>query len=173
MLKKFALIAFVASICALPVQADEQENPWTDTAGNGAETGNKAAKTDKIQPYEHEDKGRKTIGEYGFAQETKNQAFTGKPTSNGGPVIMFGKNTFWAPSNMASMTENHSSIGKKLPKTTLDSFVHKAKQNGMADLIYGDEGRKGPPPHSFFMTIQSGGVQATTGHPSDAPSAWY
>jgi hypothetical protein len=78
--------------------------------------------------------------------------------------------THLALGNLAYMVEHHSPIGGQLPVTNLDSFVH---QSGYNDMIYGDEGTDGPPPYSYFLTIGSGGVNATTGHPSDAPSAWY
>jgi len=65
--------------------------------------------------------------------------------------------------------------GRRLPKTTLDSFVRNA--GGSADQIYGDEGSEGIPPffgfsegHYIGTGIQSGGL--TTGHRSGLPSAW-
>ena len=86
-------------------------------------------------------------------------------TSMSGPVV----GTFFAPNNLALQTEKGPG-GHKLPATRLDSFVF---MSGFNDHIYGDEGTEGPPPYSSFSTIGSGGVTATTGHPSDAPSAWY
>ncbi len=65
--------------------------------------------------------------------------------------------------------------GKRLPKTTLDSFVRNA--GGSADQIYGDEGAGGLPPffgfssgHRIERGINSG--QLTTGHRSNLPEAW-
>lgn len=65
--------------------------------------------------------------------------------------------------------------GRRLPKTTLDSFVRNA--GGMADMIYGDEGADGLPPffgfsegHRIQRGIHSGNL--STGHRSNLPSAW-
>ncbi len=176
MFKKLAAVGLIVGLSSfIPVQAEDvSDNPWSDAAGAGDQS-HTARKTDSRPEYQHDNQGRQTIGEFGFAQETKSQflpSIKNLQTSQGGPLIIAGVNTGIAPSNMAYMTEHRSPIGGKLPKCTLDSFVHQARKSGMADLIYGDEGRNGPPPYSFFMTIQSGGVKATTGHPSDAPSAW-
>jgi hypothetical protein len=174
MLKKLTLLALVVGLTSfVPAMADEGDNPWLDSAGTGNKSGNTSQKTDAKPAYEHKDEGRQTIGEYGFAQSTGTQQFDKLKTRSSTPIIIGGTNTYISPSNMAYMTEHRSLVGGKLPETKLDSFVHKARQNGMAEFIYGDEGTSGPPPYSFFMTIQTGGVQATTGHQSDAPSAWY
>jgi hypothetical protein len=172
MLKKFALVAVLISVaCVAPARADDggSESPWAD-ATTGDKTGNFTMKTDHQQPYIHEDKGRLVQSVYRKAQETGKGIAAGAGTSMGGPLIFFGQNTYIAPANLAYQTEHHSIFGGKLPETKLDSFVHKSGYN---EMIYGDEGTDGPPPFSSFSTIQSGGVSATTGHPSDAPSAWY
>jgi hypothetical protein len=82
--------------------------------------------------------------------------------ANGAPIL----GSFAAPANLALRQ-----IGmKSLPPTKLDSFV---AQSGYNDMIYGDEGEYGPPPYDDFSTINSGIYSnLTTGHPSDAPSAW-
>lgn len=172
MLKKVMLFAAVLSLaCIAPARADEtgMESPWAD-ASTGEQSGNFTYKTDRQQPYVHEDQGRLVQSVYRQAQESGKQNAAGLTTSMGGPIVLFGQNTGIALTNLAYQTEHHSMVGGKLPQTRLDSFVH---QSGYNDMIYGDEGTYGPPPYSMFMTIQSGGVSATTGHQSDAPSAWY
>jgi hypothetical protein len=63
-----------------------------------------------------------------------------------------------------------SNGGGKLQKTVLDSLV---ARTGFNDMVFGDEGTYGPPPLDDFATIgEAGGVTATTGHQSNAPSAW-
>lgn len=94
----------------------------------------------------------------------------GSGATQGGPIILAGKNTFLAPGNMALQTQNHSMVGGKLPPTHLDSFVYNA---GNKEQIYGDEGTYGPPEATNFSYINSGiRWDLTTGHKSDAPSAW-
>jgi hypothetical protein len=102
----------------------------------------------------------------------------GSGAAMGGPLMILGQNTYLAPANMALRTQyGNSGGGLRLPQTGLDSFVHQARMNYNADLIYGDEGTYGPPPYNHFTPmhfiergIRSSGL--TTGHPSDAPSAW-
>jgi hypothetical protein len=174
MLKKLAFLALILGFTSMaPAMAEDGDNPWLDAGGTGEKSGNKSAETDKTPAYEHKNEGRQTVGQFGVAQKTAAQQFDKLKTRSSTPLIFAGQNTYISPANMAYMTEHHSMIGGKLPETKLDSFVHKAGQNGMAEFIYGDEGTQGPPPYDFFMTIQTGGVEATTGHPSDAPSAWY
>lgn len=78
--------------------------------------------------------------------------------------------TFTAPGNMAL-----KQIGRKtLPPTRLESFV---RNSGFNDRIYGDEGEDGLPPYFGFDSshrIERGinMPELTTGHKSDAPSAW-
>lgn len=95
----------------------------------------------------------------------------GSGATQGGPIIIFGRNTFVAPGNLALQTQNHSRFGGKLPPTHLDSFVYNA---GNRDQIYGDEGTFGPPKATDFSYINSGiRWDLTTGHSSnDLPSAW-
>ena len=74
--------------------------------------------------------------------------------------------TYAAPGNFALRQQGRMT----LPPTELTSIV---KDSGYSFSTYGDEGTNGPPPLSDFTTIDgglSGGM--TTGHPSDAPSAW-
>ena len=74
--------------------------------------------------------------------------------------------TYAAPGNFALRQQGRST----LPPTELTSII---RDSGMSFSTYGDEGTNGPPPLSDFTTIDgglSGGM--TTGHPSDAPSAW-
>jgi hypothetical protein len=73
-----------------------------------------------------------------------------------------------AVGNLAIWVEKKSPVGT-LPVTNLDSIV---AQSGYSDMVFGDEGTEGPPPYSSFGTIDAG-IRATTGHQSDAPSAWY
>jgi hypothetical protein len=63
-----------------------------------------------------------------------------------------------------------------LPPTQLSSFV---LDSGMNDAIYGDEGTDGAPPyegfdesHRLINGMLGTDIGLTTGHPSDAPSAW-
>jgi hypothetical protein len=174
MLKKVALLVVLVSLaCVCPARADEDgggsESPWAD-ASTGDKSGNFTMKTDHQQPYIHEEKGRLVQGVYRKAQETAKGAAAAQQTSMGGPLIFFGRNTGIVLNNLAYQTEHRGSLGGRLPETHLDSFVAKSGYNFS---IYGDEGTNGPPPLSSFSTIQSGGVKATTGHQSDAPSAWY
>jgi hypothetical protein len=177
MLKRLALVvAALAAVCVAPAYADgSDENPWADSstagANNGEATGNFTHKTDAVQPYIHEEKGRLVQGQYRQAQkstkDTLMQGF-GRQTSMGGPLIFAGRNTFIAPQNLALQTEHHSLWGGKLQPAHLDSLV---THNATPFQTFGDEGTDGPPPLSSFNTIESS-VQATTGHPSDAPPAW-
>lgn len=178
MSKKVALIAAAfALVCAAPAAfADgSDENPWADTsagAASGDKQGNFSLKTDHNQPYVHENAGRVVQAPYRKTQETRKDSLmqsASRQTSMGGPLIFAGRNTFIAPQNLALQTEKHSMFGGKLPETHLDSLVF---HNATPFQTFGDEGTDGPPPLSSFNTIQSS-VKATTGHPSDAPSAWY
>ncbi len=80
--------------------------------------------------------------------------------------------------NLARTYGRPSGTVKGLPPCTMDSFVRNAE--GMADLIYGDEGTDGPPPFEEFTTIHriDAGIFGdrnkglTTGHRSHLPSAW-
>ncbi len=195
MFKAIFLALSVVAVTIPPCYAQA----WLDSAGAGDTTGNESNKTGSQAAFaEGRGYGLKSPGDQstssgggggggwtdrGYASQTKTQGFNGgvaglvnrvtggSGAANGGPIILKGFNTNLAPANMALRTQGG---GLSLPKTNLDSFVHKAKQSGMAELIYGDEGKNGPPPYSFFMPINtgisSGGL--TTGHPSDAPSAW-
>lgn len=65
--------------------------------------------------------------------------------------------------------------GRRLPVTTLDSFVRNSA--GSADQIYGDESTDGPPPFFTFTEehrIERGihSANLTTGHRSELPEAW-
>lgn len=75
--------------------------------------------------------------------------------------------SYYAPGNLQLRNEG----GTHLPETRLDSFVY---QSGYNDHIYGDESTHGPPPYFDFEYIEDGinSPGLTTGHPSDAPSAW-
>lgn len=176
MLKKFAFVAIAfALVSAAPAYADgSDENPWADStagASNGQANGNFTHKTDQVQPYIHEERGRLVQGQYRKAQTTTKDTLmrsASRQTSMGGPIIIAGRNTFIAPQNLAYQTEHHSVFGGKLPATHLDSLVF---HNATPFQTFGDEGTDGPPPLSSFTTIQSS-VKATTGHPSDAPPAW-
>jgi hypothetical protein len=175
MLKKVALLAaFVSIASAAPAYAEDGDSPWAD-ATTGTMQGNATYQTDQVPPYVHENQGRLVPGEYrkssitkGLGQDSPIKDFA----NNGGPIIIFGVNTFLAPANLALQTQSRSGFGGRLPETHIDSFVAQAMKSGNAEMIYGDEGTHGPPPLSNFNYIQSGGVSATTGHQSDAPSAW-
>lgn len=113
------------------------------------------------------------IGSYGArSTDFSPMARGGSGASTGAPFVMFGQNTYLAPANLALRTQYGSRFGGfRLPDTNLDSFVHKSGYN---EHIYGDEGVYGPPPFENFEYINDG-IQSsglTTGHPSDAPSAW-
>jgi len=80
--------------------------------------------------------------------------------------------TFIAPANLALRNQGPF----VLPRTNLDSFV---AQSGYDDLIYGDEGVEDIPPYFNFTAdhriergIERSNPGLTTGHRSDAPSAW-
>lgn len=78
--------------------------------------------------------------------------------------------TYTAPGNFALKQMGRNT----LPPTRLESFV---RNSGYNDAIYGDEGEDGLPPYFGFdggHTIESGmnAPELTTGHKSDAPSAW-
>jgi hypothetical protein len=72
--------------------------------------------------------------------------------------------TYAAPANFALRNEGRMT----LPPTQLTSIV---RDSGMNDQVFGDEGTDGPPPYDDFSYLING-VSATTGHQSDAPSAW-
>ena len=80
------------------------------------------------------------------------------------PATMNFGGAYMAPGNFAARQWG----GGVLWPTRLDSIVATSGYNFM---VFGDEGTDGPPPLDDFGTIDSG-VTATTGHPSDAPSAW-
>jgi hypothetical protein len=71
---------------------------------------------------------------------------------------------YQAPGNFAARQWG----GGVLWPTVLDSIV---AESGYNDMVFGDESEQGPPPYSDFEYLETG-VSATTGHPSDAPSAW-
>lgn len=86
-----------------------------------------------------------------------------------------------APVHLGNLTRTYgrpSGTVRGLPPCTMDSFVRNAE--GMADLIYGDEGTDGPPPFQEFDAIHriDAGIFGdrnkglTTGHRSHLPSAW-
>jgi hypothetical protein len=102
-------------------------------------------------------------GDNGFTgtnRSTRLQTSTGTGLPIPGTNIVVG--------NLANWVEKKSPI-TTLPITNLDSIV---AQSGYSDIVFGDEGTEGPPPYSSFGTIDAG-IHATTGHKSDAPSAWY
>jgi hypothetical protein len=179
MLKKVALVAAAfALVCAVPAAyADgSDENPWQDTAAgaaSGDKSGNYTYKTDHQQPYIHDDGARVVNAPYRKTAETRKVNLmqgAGSQTSMGGPLIFYGRNTFIAPQNLALQTEKGSVFGGRLPETHLDSLVF---HNATPFQTFGDEGTDGPPPLGSFSTIESSVQHATTGHKSDAPSAWY
>ena len=121
-------------------------------------------------------------GDKGWANTTSTQGagapngpnLPGTPGYASGPWGMSGaptsapfQGTYFAPANLALRNQGQYS----LPRTQLDSFV---QNSGYNPMIYGDEGTDGPPPFDNFLYINdgisSGGL--TTGHKSDAPSAW-
>lgn len=191
MLKNLLLAAGLIAFSCLPAcaEGEGEGSPWADaarygTAGAGqqrytsAQTGSVQSNGGIFDLHAPGDRSTNTNGsgpwaDAGTSQQTARQLSNNLQTSMGGPIIIMGKNTFIAPSNLAYQVEHNTPIGGRLPKVNLDSFVHKAKQRGVAEMIYGDEGTNGPPPLRTFKTIETGGVKATTGHPSDAPSAWY
>lgn len=132
------------------------ENPWADTTS-----------------YQKDGEGRPDGG--GGGMDLGKLDLPGQPSA-GGPDGGVGSGastsmpilgTFVAPGNLALMNQGWRS----LPQTRLDSFV---KESGYNDMIYGDEGTDGPPPYNDFLYIEDGinSPGLTTGHPSDAPSAW-
>ena len=170
--KILLLAAMAIFVSTTSAQAADLDLGWAD--GVSGQTGASgislnSQKTDTVNFYEpHTADG--ALEQVHKTDKTAKQITTGGlDTSMGGPLIIFGQNTFYAPNNLAYQTEHNGKSGK-LPATRLDSFVF---TSGYNDHIYGDEGTDGPPPYSSFSTIGSGGVTATTGHPSDAPSAWY
>jgi hypothetical protein len=93
---------------------------------------------------------------------TSTQGIGWAEVANSAPLL----GSMLAPGNMALKAEGKSS----LPQTRLDSIV---AATGYSDEVFGDEGTDGPPPLGDFATIgEAGGVTATTGHQSNAPSAW-
>jgi len=148
---------------------------WQDVGSSGQTKHN--GMRDGIDP-----NGPDTKFGYGARSEDAGNPLArgGSGAAQGGPLMILGQNTFFAPSNLALQTQNHSMIGGKLPKTNMDSFVHQAGKYYNANMIYGDEGTYGPPPYKFFTPDHFiergiGGENKkglTTGHPSDAPSAW-
>jgi hypothetical protein len=145
---------------------------WADgVSGQPGQSGamQNSAKTDSVNFYVPQTANGAPETAHRTGLTSQQMTTGGLETSMGGPMIIFGRNTYYAPSNIALQTEKGAKAGK-LPRTTFDSFVY---NSGYNDHIYGDEGTEGPPPYSSFSTIGSGGVTATTGHPSDCPSAWY
>jgi hypothetical protein len=73
------------------------------------------------------------------------------------------QSVFAAPGNFAARQWGNG----VLHPTILNSIV---AESGYSDMRFGDDGHQGPPPDNDFEPVD-GGVFATTGHPSDAPSA--
>jgi hypothetical protein len=185
MFKKLLVVMAVSLAMAPACYAQGDVNGWADTGDQGIQhdTGPTPGNLNNINENPDADKtrtggdGDARVGGYG-----ENNGIDIKPldlpgqASNGGPDGGVGSGaatgmpilgTFVAPNNLALRNNGW----RRLPETRLDSFV---KESGYNDMIYGDEGTDGPPPYDDFLYINdgitSGGL--TTGHPSDAPSAW-
>lgn len=200
-LAAFAFLYSVA-ISIPAAYAEAGENPWGDygSANTGSDDGRYTYKTGSARAYaagrgydieQPGGTGPAAWGEQGWGERTKSNGAIGgandygprlrgaSSDASGIPLPGFSGAATGAPilgtkyvlSNMAMAVEKGIGAGK-LPKVELDSFVYRALNSGQAERIYGDEGTQGPPPLSDFAVIQSGGVRATTGHPSKAPSAW-
>jgi hypothetical protein len=171
---KINYVPVTPSAETLEDHSGEQGSGWGDAGGQGQEhrtlqQGFKDSNSD-YGP----DMRPGGIGSYGArsAQSGNPIAGGGSGAAQGGPIIMFGQNTMLAPANMALRTQYSGKFGGfKLPETKLDSFVYKSGYNFH---IYGDEGTYGPPPLTNFEHINDGVNSSglTTGHKSDAPSAW-
>ena len=179
----FAVIAsFFGATPALAQNAlDSMANPGTQ-GGFGHSTW-KGTETNK--EYDHLAAPGNVPGEQGWANFTSNNGagsingpiFKGTAPQLSGPGGSSGAassapfaGTYTAPGNFALKNMGRNT----LPPTRLESFV---RNSGMNDAIYGDEGENGLPPYFGFSEghrIERGinAPELTTGHKSDAPSAW-
>lgn len=134
------------------------ENPWSDISSNNGDG--------QAREGGYGDKNATPIGQLDLPGEGSTgmpDGGVGAGASTGAPLL----GSFIAPGNLALQNQKL----RRLPETRLDSFV---KSSGYNDFIYGDEGTDGPPPYSNFGYIEQGiwSSGLTTGHKSDAPSAW-
>lgn len=127
----------------------QNESTWGDYCGSSAPTG-KQKTTNRLLNLEI--------------------AHISSRTATGVPIA----GTYIAPTNLALRNE-----GKfLLPRTNLDSFVKQADWAGVADQIYGGDTEELPyyfsftEEHRIERGIERTNPELTTGHPSDAPSAW-
>jgi hypothetical protein len=179
---KSLLIAFTAT---LTLSTPGFAQAWGDVGSDTGNMGNSSGRTyEQNQDYQKQDSpGHECLGspEQGVFTNTQGAGAPNGPDLEGAssyqghvpgasgaassaPIT----GSYRAPGNIQLQNEGKTS----LPPTRLDSFV---AASGYNDKIYGDESQQGMeymPPYTDFQTIQSGGVSATTGHPSDAPSAW-
>jgi hypothetical protein len=93
------------------------------------------------------------------------------------PIIQNGINTGLIGGSMALHTEHGDAVPTvhALPRTGVDSITWQAVKLGKADRMLGEEGTTGPSPARFFTPdrfLDNAIIRPTTGHRSDAPSAW-
>lgn len=177
---------FVISIAPGLAQQQQTRNALNSTAAYGTQGGwghSSFRGTESVWDYEHKNAPEQfELAPQGWADYTNTQGAAspngpllyGTPSTASGPNGQSGaassspfQGTYAAPGNFALRNEGRQT----LPPTRLTSII---RDGGMNDHAYGDEGTSGPPPYSSFTTIEgTGGVSSlTTGHPSDAPSAW-
>lgn len=166
MFKQILGTLMLTALCSTQAMA---QTAWDSTADTG-DAGHETQTTQRLQ---------------GDSQYTSTQGagspggpnLEGTPSQGAGPGGSSGAATgapfmggFTAPANLALQA-----MGRKtLPPTRLESFV---RNSGMNDAIYGDEGEMGLPPYfgfdpSHYINTGINMPELTTGHKSDAPSAW-
>lgn len=187
--KKFFLsvqLAGILVLCSLPAFAQSQpQSALNSTASYGTQGGwGHSSWRGTETPWDYQQlaaPGQAPLAPQGWADITNTQGASspngpllfGTPSfaagpggSSGAPTSAPFQGTFTAPGNFALRQQGR----KTLPPTQLTSII---RDSGYSDTTYGDEGTCGPPPYSNFTTIDgglSGGM--STGHRSDAPSAW-
>lgn len=177
-MKKLVFVLVALTFSCAPVLAE----PWADAPGTGAYGGHDSDNSHGNADYHKLDTpgehgGHRNLGTYNEGARTNSQGagapngpdLEGAPGSAGhlphnsgaamGSVSATVK--YFSPSNLALQVER---AGVFLPPTRLTSIVADC---GYAEDIFGDESTQGPPPLGNYR-LPGSGIQATTGHPSDA-----
>lgn len=177
-------------VSIIPASAQSQKSAFNSTADTGTQGGyGHSSWRGTETPFDYQQQaapGQAPLAPQGWADITNTQGASspngpllyGTPSYAAGPGGDSGavssapyQGTYTAPGNLALMQMRRST----LPPTRLSSFV---RDSGMNDAIYGDEGACGLPPYFGFHDGHrierglSGSGGLTTGHRSDAPSAW-
>lgn len=184
MLKTILRSLTLAVICGSPVMAQNALDPTFNNDYRNEEGAYNGAYNSTAAMGDVGNSSNNTMSLEGDSSPTSTQGpgdggpnLSGTPSMAAGPWGSSGAatgapfmGTYTAPANMALRA-----MGRRtLPPTRLESFV---QNSGKSEAIYGDEGVFGLPPFFGFHPghyINTGinMPELTTGHKSDAPSAW-